>query len=74
MLYDDRKIHVYSKPEFIKRHQVNKKPTSLSLRLISQYLFAASYHCGTSYASMYDCINADMFIHFNFNHGIVDSN
>lgn len=43
MLYDDRKIHVYSKPEFIKRHQVNKKPTSLSLRLISQYLFAASY-------------------------------
>jgi len=24
MLYDDRKIHVYSKPEFIKRHQVNK--------------------------------------------------
>mgnify|MGYP001507348412 FL=1 len=43
MLYDDRKIHVYSKPEFIKRHQVNKKPMSLSLRLISQYLFAASY-------------------------------
>ncbi|MCZ2500203.1 hypothetical protein GN316_26850 [Xylophilus sp. Kf1] len=24
MLYDDRKIHVYSKPEFINRHQVNK--------------------------------------------------
>ena len=73
---------------------------NLSLILISQYLFAASYqniieivyakilyvstyvnnylndsyHCGTSYAAMYDCINADMFIHFNFNHGIVDSN
>lgn len=49
----------------------------LKILYVSIYVnnyFNDLYYCGILYVVMYDCINVDMFIYFNFNYGIVDLN